>query len=129
MSIARLGNALWNPPQASAIIGLRYLRSAIAKSSVGLGYLPIVCAAYIMVLLKFALARCIELQFVDGPPRLTGLAVLRPFCTKTQSAAPGWVWPMCCSMENWSPERGGTGTEPLNRQGDCLPLIDLSPWR
>jgi len=33
-----------------------------------------------MVLLKFALARSIELQF-------TGLAVLRPFCTKTQSAA------------------------------------------
>jgi len=29
-------------------------------------------------------------------------------------------------MANWSPERGGTGTEPFNRHGDCLPLIDLS---
>jgi len=44
-------------------------------------------AAYIMVLLKFALARSIELQFVDGATKTTGLAVLRPFCTKTQSAA------------------------------------------
>jgi len=40
-----------------------------------------------MVLLKFALARSIELQFVDGATKTTGLAVLRPFCTKTQSAA------------------------------------------
>ena len=64
-------------------IGLRNLRG---------GYLPIggkgrLFAAYIMVLLKFALARSIELQFVDGATKTTGLAVLRPFCTKTQSAA------------------------------------------
>jgi hypothetical protein len=40
-----------------------------------------------MVLRKFALARSIELQFVDGATKTTGLAVLRTCCTKTQSAA------------------------------------------
>jgi hypothetical protein len=81
-----------------------------------------------MVLLKFALARSIELQFFDGATKTTGLAALRPFCTKTQSAASprlglAYVLFVCCS----SPERGGTGTEPFNRHGDCLPLIAISP--
>jgi hypothetical protein len=38
-----------------------------------------------MVLLKFAPARSIELQFFDGATKTTGLAVLRPYCTKTRS--------------------------------------------
>jgi len=54
-------------------------------------------AAYIMILLKFVLARSIDLQFFDGAIKTTwscpsfDLTAPRP----SRLLHAGWVWPMC----------------------------------
>jgi hypothetical protein len=73
-------------------------------------------AAYIMTLLKFALARSIELQFFDGAIKTTrSCPSFDLTATKTQSAASPRLGLAYVHVHgNWSPEpRGGTGTEPM----------------